>query len=162
MSSKGNTHTKYFLFPQVKLESQYHFYMETQVALAIPDEDNCITIYSLAQFSWTISMPDNGPAVYQAIQYQKMDLQFTKLYNIRKYLQVMHCFLLCVIVTCFAILCSLYLDKQIYFVLGLVQALFSACQNLADEASSLQSEKKEFKLYKQHVDNLHHLAGKFW
>ena len=50
MSSKGNTHTKYFLFPQAKLESQYHFYMETQVSLAIPDEDNCITIYSSAQF----------------------------------------------------------------------------------------------------------------
>jgi len=82
--------------------------------------------------------------------------------NPKKYLQVLHCFLLCVIVTCFAILCSLYLDKQIYFFLGLVQALFSACQNLADEASSLQSEQKEFKLYKQHVDNLHHLSGKFW
>jgi indole-3-acetaldehyde oxidase len=33
----------------VKLESQYYFYMETQVALAIPDEDNCITVYSSAQ-----------------------------------------------------------------------------------------------------------------
>jgi hypothetical protein len=61
----------------------------------------------------------------------------------------------------FAILCSLYLDKQIYFFLGSVQALFSACQNLADEASSLPSEQKEIKLYKQHVDNLHLLAGKF-
>jgi indole-3-acetaldehyde oxidase len=38
-----------FLFLQVKLESQYYFYMETQVALAIPDEDNCITIYSSTQ-----------------------------------------------------------------------------------------------------------------
>ena len=35
--------------PQVNLESQYYFYMETQVALAIPDEDNCITIYSSTQ-----------------------------------------------------------------------------------------------------------------
>jgi indole-3-acetaldehyde oxidase len=37
------------LFSQVKLESQYYFYMETQVALAIPDEDNSITIYSSSQ-----------------------------------------------------------------------------------------------------------------
>ncbi|ONM63286.1 FAD-dependent oxidoreductase family protein [Zea mays] len=62
-------------------------------------------------------------------------------------------------------LCSycilLYLDKQIYFFLGSVQALFSACQNLADEASSLPSEQKEIKLYKQHVDNLHLLAGNY-
>jgi indole-3-acetaldehyde oxidase len=35
--------------PQVKLESQYYFYMETQVALAIPDEDNCIAVYSSTQ-----------------------------------------------------------------------------------------------------------------
>ncbi|KAG2545361.1 hypothetical protein PVAP13_9KG426185 [Panicum virgatum] len=34
---------------EVKLGSQYYFYMETQVALAIPDEDNCITIYSSTQ-----------------------------------------------------------------------------------------------------------------
>ncbi|XP_048532182.1 probable aldehyde oxidase 1 isoform X2 [Triticum urartu] len=33
----------------IKLESQYYFYMETQTALAIPDEDNCITVYSSAQ-----------------------------------------------------------------------------------------------------------------
>ncbi|KAJ1293276.1 hypothetical protein BS78_01G055200 [Paspalum vaginatum] len=38
------------LSAEVKLESQYYFYMETQVALAIPDEDNCITIYSSTQF----------------------------------------------------------------------------------------------------------------
>jgi hypothetical protein len=37
------------LFLQVKIESQYFFYMEPQVALAIPDEDNCITIYSSTQ-----------------------------------------------------------------------------------------------------------------
>ncbi|XP_062212643.1 indole-3-acetaldehyde oxidase [Phragmites australis] len=37
------------LSAEVKLESQYYFYMETQVALAIPDEDNCITIYSSSQ-----------------------------------------------------------------------------------------------------------------
>ncbi|KAL5217983.1 hypothetical protein ABZP36_018667 [Zizania latifolia] len=34
---------------EVKLDSQYYFYMETQTALAIPDEDNCITIYSSTQ-----------------------------------------------------------------------------------------------------------------
>ncbi|CAM0876724.1 unnamed protein product [Alopecurus aequalis] len=34
---------------EVKLASQYYFYMETQAALAIPDEDNCITIYSSSQ-----------------------------------------------------------------------------------------------------------------
>ncbi|XP_052146306.1 probable aldehyde oxidase 2 [Oryza glaberrima] len=34
---------------EVKLESQYYFYMETQTALAIPDEDNCITLYVSAQ-----------------------------------------------------------------------------------------------------------------
>ncbi|KAG2534679.1 indole-3-acetaldehyde oxidase-like isoform X1 [Panicum virgatum] len=38
------------LSAEVNLESQYYFYMETQVALAIPDEDNCITIYSSTQF----------------------------------------------------------------------------------------------------------------
>ncbi|KAJ1258291.1 hypothetical protein BS78_10G064200 [Paspalum vaginatum] len=42
-----------------------------------------------------------------------------------------------------------------------LQALFSACQNLADEASSFSSEQKEFKLYKQHVDNLHQLTGEY-
>ncbi|KAJ1696193.1 hypothetical protein LUZ63_004705 [Rhynchospora breviuscula] len=38
------------LSAEVKLGSQYYFYMETQVALAIPDEDNCITVYSSSQF----------------------------------------------------------------------------------------------------------------
>jgi indole-3-acetaldehyde oxidase len=33
----------------VKLESQCFFYLEMQVALAIPDEDNCITVYSSVQ-----------------------------------------------------------------------------------------------------------------
>ncbi|KAF8659336.1 hypothetical protein HU200_058539 [Digitaria exilis] len=37
------------LSAEVKLESQYYFYMETQVALAIPDEDNSMTIYSSSQ-----------------------------------------------------------------------------------------------------------------
>jgi xanthine dehydrogenase molybdopterin-binding subunit B len=34
---------------QVKLNSQYYFYMETQAALAIPDEDNCMVVYSSSQ-----------------------------------------------------------------------------------------------------------------
>ncbi|TVU44682.1 hypothetical protein EJB05_04131, partial [Eragrostis curvula] len=37
------------LSAEVKLESQYYFYMETHVALAVPDEDNCITVYSSTQ-----------------------------------------------------------------------------------------------------------------
>ena len=35
---------------QVKLASQYYFYMETQIALAIPDEDNTIVVYSSSQY----------------------------------------------------------------------------------------------------------------
>uniref|UniRef100_A0A0D9WXP8 FAD-binding PCMH-type domain-containing protein n=1 Tax=Leersia perrieri TaxID=77586 RepID=A0A0D9WXP8_9ORYZ len=35
---------------EVKLASQYYFYMETQTALAIPDEDNTMTVYSSSQF----------------------------------------------------------------------------------------------------------------
>ncbi|KAI5083880.1 hypothetical protein GOP47_0000049 [Adiantum capillus-veneris] len=34
---------------EVKTGSQYYFYMETQTALAIPEEDNCIVIYSSCQ-----------------------------------------------------------------------------------------------------------------
>lgn len=34
---------------QVKLGSQYYFYMETQTALAIPDEDNCLLVYTSTQ-----------------------------------------------------------------------------------------------------------------
>ncbi|KAJ1432167.1 Molybdopterin dehydrogenase, FAD-binding [Sesbania bispinosa] len=37
------------LSAEMKLESQYYFYMETQTALAVPDEDNCITVYSSSQ-----------------------------------------------------------------------------------------------------------------
>ena len=33
----------------MKLNSQYYFYMETQTALAIPDEDNCMVVYSSSQ-----------------------------------------------------------------------------------------------------------------
>ncbi|XBI04139.1 hypothetical protein VPH35_132476 [Triticum aestivum] len=35
---------------KVKLASQYHFYMETQTALAIPDEDNNMVVYSSTQY----------------------------------------------------------------------------------------------------------------
>ena len=34
---------------QIRLGSQYFFYMETQTALAIPDEDNCMVVYSSSQ-----------------------------------------------------------------------------------------------------------------
>lgn len=34
---------------QVNLHSQYYFYMETQTALAIPEEDNCMVVYSSSQ-----------------------------------------------------------------------------------------------------------------
>lgn len=34
---------------QIRLPSQYYFYMETQTALAIPDEDNCMVVYSSIQ-----------------------------------------------------------------------------------------------------------------
>nr|XP_029117923.1 LOW QUALITY PROTEIN: indole-3-acetaldehyde oxidase-like [Elaeis guineensis] len=37
------------LSAEIKLGSQYYFYMETQTALAVPDEDNCIVVYSSIQ-----------------------------------------------------------------------------------------------------------------
>ncbi|KAI9116810.1 hypothetical protein K1719_012176 [Acacia pycnantha] len=37
------------LSSEIKLGSQYYFYMETQTALAIPDEDNCLTVYTSSQ-----------------------------------------------------------------------------------------------------------------
>ncbi|KAH9659308.1 Indole-3-acetaldehyde oxidase [Citrus sinensis] len=36
-------------FFELKLGSQYYFYMETQTALAVPDEDNCLVVYSSIQ-----------------------------------------------------------------------------------------------------------------
>ena len=33
----------------MKLKSQYYFYMESQTALAVPDEDNCMVVYSSSQ-----------------------------------------------------------------------------------------------------------------
>ncbi|XP_031272240.1 abscisic-aldehyde oxidase-like isoform X2 [Pistacia vera] len=37
------------LSAEIKLGSQYYFYMETQTALAVPDEDNCMVVYSSIQ-----------------------------------------------------------------------------------------------------------------
>ncbi|KAL6316193.1 hypothetical protein AAG906_017740 [Vitis piasezkii] len=37
------------LSAEIRLGSQYYFYMETQTALAVPDEDNCIVVYSSTQ-----------------------------------------------------------------------------------------------------------------
>ncbi|XP_052202899.1 abscisic-aldehyde oxidase-like isoform X2 [Diospyros lotus] len=48
--SKGmNEADQKILSAEIKLGSQYHFYMETQSALAIPDEDNCMLVYSASQ-----------------------------------------------------------------------------------------------------------------
>ncbi|URE29421.1 aldehyde oxidase [Musa troglodytarum] len=48
--SKGMAEADHkILSAEVKLGSQYYFYMETQTALAIPDEDNCILVYSSTQ-----------------------------------------------------------------------------------------------------------------
>ncbi|KDP42925.1 hypothetical protein JCGZ_23867 [Jatropha curcas] len=37
------------LSAEIKLGSQYYFYMENQTALAVPDEDNCMVVYSSNQ-----------------------------------------------------------------------------------------------------------------
>ncbi|KAJ7960367.1 putative Aldehyde oxidase [Quillaja saponaria] len=37
------------LSAEIKLGSQYYFYMETQSALAMPDEDNCMVVYLSSQ-----------------------------------------------------------------------------------------------------------------
>lgn len=34
---------------QIRLGSEYYFYMETQTALAVPDEDNCMVVYTSSQ-----------------------------------------------------------------------------------------------------------------
>ncbi|MFS7963280.1 putative aldehyde oxidase [Helianthus anomalus] len=34
---------------EIKLPSQYYFYMESQTALVVPDEDNCMVVYSSSQ-----------------------------------------------------------------------------------------------------------------
>ncbi|KAK7836234.1 indole-3-acetaldehyde oxidase, partial [Quercus suber] len=53
--SKGMAEADHkILSAEVKLGSQYYFYMESQAALAIPDEDNCMVVYSSSQVpEWT-------------------------------------------------------------------------------------------------------------
>ncbi|CAN6180235.1 unnamed protein product [Urochloa humidicola] len=49
--SKGMAEADHKIPPtEVKLASEYHFYMETQTALAIPDEDNTLVVYSSSQY----------------------------------------------------------------------------------------------------------------
>ncbi|XP_062082394.1 indole-3-acetaldehyde oxidase [Humulus lupulus] len=49
-ASKGMAEADHkIIAAKIKLPSQYHFYMETQTALAIPDEDNCMVVYSSNQ-----------------------------------------------------------------------------------------------------------------
>ncbi|KAK7276559.1 hypothetical protein RIF29_17702 [Crotalaria pallida] len=48
--SKGMAEADHkILSAKMKLGSQYYFYLEAQTALAIPDEDNCIAVYSSNQ-----------------------------------------------------------------------------------------------------------------
>ncbi|XP_057782091.1 indole-3-acetaldehyde oxidase-like [Salvia miltiorrhiza] len=48
--SKGMAEADHkILSAEIILGSQYYFYMETQTALAIPDEDNCMVVYSAVQ-----------------------------------------------------------------------------------------------------------------
>ncbi|XP_027104302.1 indole-3-acetaldehyde oxidase-like isoform X1 [Coffea arabica] len=48
--SKGMAEADHkILSAEIKLPSQYYFYMETQTALAVPDEDNCMVVYSSIQ-----------------------------------------------------------------------------------------------------------------
>ncbi|XP_010520495.1 PREDICTED: indole-3-acetaldehyde oxidase [Tarenaya hassleriana] len=49
-TSKGMAEAEHrILNSEVRLGSQYFFYMETQTALAVPDEDKCMVIYSSIQ-----------------------------------------------------------------------------------------------------------------
>ncbi|KAF6169816.1 hypothetical protein GIB67_034208 [Kingdonia uniflora] len=48
--SKGMAQADHkILSAEIRFGSQYHFYMETQTALAVPDEDNCMVVYSSTQ-----------------------------------------------------------------------------------------------------------------
>ncbi|KAL8548804.1 hypothetical protein ACS0TY_007901 [Phlomoides rotata] len=48
--SKGMAEADHkILSAEIRLGSQYYFYMETHTALAIPDEDNCMVVYSSIQ-----------------------------------------------------------------------------------------------------------------
>ncbi|XP_050217596.1 indole-3-acetaldehyde oxidase-like [Mercurialis annua] len=49
--SKGMAEAEHkILSAEIALGSQYYFYMENQTALAVPDEDNCMVVYSSTQF----------------------------------------------------------------------------------------------------------------
>ncbi|KAL3653264.1 aryl-alcohol oxidase 3 [Castilleja foliolosa] len=56
---------------EIRLGSQYYFYMETQTALAIPDEDNCMVVYTSSQAPATahrviarcLGVPENNVSV---------------------------------------------------------------------------------------------------
>ncbi|MCD7452729.1 aryl-alcohol oxidase 2 [Datura stramonium] len=48
--SKGMAEADHkILSAETRLGSQYYFYMETQTALAVPDEDNCMVVYASSQ-----------------------------------------------------------------------------------------------------------------
>ncbi|ONK74265.1 uncharacterized protein A4U43_C03F4480 [Asparagus officinalis] len=47
--SKGMEEADHTIISEVKLGSQHYFYVETQTALAIPDEGNCVVVYSSSQ-----------------------------------------------------------------------------------------------------------------
>nr|ADR31354.1 ABA aldehyde oxidase [Solanum lycopersicum] len=48
--SKGMTEADHkILSAETRLGSQYYFYLETQTALAVPDEDNCMVVYTSSQ-----------------------------------------------------------------------------------------------------------------
>ncbi|KAJ4971106.1 hypothetical protein NE237_004205 [Protea cynaroides] len=48
--SKGMAESDHkILSAEIRLGSQYYFYLETQTAFAVPDEDNCIVVYSSSQ-----------------------------------------------------------------------------------------------------------------
>ncbi|XP_057956524.1 abscisic-aldehyde oxidase-like isoform X2 [Malania oleifera] len=48
--SKGMAEADHkILSSEIRIGSQYYFYMETQTALAIPDEDDCMVVYSSCQ-----------------------------------------------------------------------------------------------------------------
>ncbi|KAK3002880.1 hypothetical protein RJ639_019650 [Escallonia herrerae] len=56
--SKGMAEAEHkILSAEIKLGSQYYFYMETQTALAVPDEDNCMVVYS------SLQSPENAHTV---------------------------------------------------------------------------------------------------
>ncbi|CAN6213746.1 unnamed protein product [Urochloa humidicola] len=68
--SKGMAEADHkILSTEVKLASEYHFYMETQTALAIPDEDNTLVVYSSSQY----------PELAQSVIARCLGIPFSKL-----------------------------------------------------------------------------------